>query len=285
MLNLIKMYMHKLFTSASTYVLIVILLGFTTLSVFSTGELSKRFEEHPDEYQAYLQELEEYTDDESVGVGYSPSVLKEDITVGSIAKDIYKGMFPCMLLTIFVALFVCSEYSSGFIKNISGQVSNRGKLFLAKLPILFLFNLLLMAVALVTIIATINPFVGVFKLGSSTELIKIFCMQYAASVTLGVFVAAIASMVRSMAISVTLGVCISTGLLGTIVTMLDTLLHKVFDSLSNEFSLRNYTISGNMNNMLPSATSENINRAFIVLAIFFFGSILLAYFNNKRRDV
>ena len=57
-----------------------------------------------------------------------------------------------LLVTIFIVVFVCSEYSAGFLKNTVSQVSNRSYIYIGKLITSLVFIALAYIAAIVAIV-------------------------------------------------------------------------------------------------------------------------------------
>lgn len=286
MLKLIKMYMKKMLLSRSTYVLLIIAAAFSCIFVFSMHEDQEYYRENPQAYQEdmeYMQELEE--DDDSVTVGYVVGTTGiEESTYAEFVDGMFPSMLPCLLIAIFVVIFVCSEHSSGYVKNVSGSVSNRGMLFLAKIPTIIVFSLLVIGVTLLLLLILFKPMMGYFHLGNGTELAKIIALDVGMYTVLAIVLGALCSIIRSTAISMTLGVMMTSGLIGVIYMLITSLLRYIFD-IGQDFNLSNYTVSGSIPQLVMGISDCVVERTIIVGCAFLVVSIIAGYFMNKKRDV
>ncbi len=285
MLNLVKMYMRKMMKSRSTYVLLIIAMLFSLITVFSMHQEEKYYKEHPQQYaedQAYQQELE---GDDAVTIGYTAgSATNQETTLAELADGMFPGMLPCLLLAIFVVIFVCSEHSTGFVKNISGLVPNRGMLFLAKIPTVLTFALLMMGVTLLALLIPFRPMMGYFHLGDGSEFAKMMALQVLIYAVFSILVAAIATVIRSTAVSMTIGVALTSGMVSLIYMLLTSALRYLFD-ISGSFMLSNYTVSGTIPQLCMGAEDKIISRGVIVGVVYLIVSIVAAYCINRKRDV
>lgn len=283
MLNLIKVYLLKMFKGKSTAILLLISIAFSLLTVAETHFMEEFFKDNPEQQQVYSQAMEE--SDSDMSVGYTAASMGiEQTSFCEMSEGIFAGMFPSLMLAIFVVLMVCSEYSSGYIKNLSGMVSNRGKLFLAKIPAILLFNLMLMAVNLATLLITFRPVMGYFISGGVGNLLASMGLQFVIYSVFGILIAALASIIRNTAVSMTVGVALTSGLFNLLYAGVNAILHYAFN-VSDEFVLSNYTISGTLPQMLHSASNEVLTRGLIVGGVYLILAIAGAYYLGKRRDV
>ena len=125
MLNLIKMDLYRMFRTKSLYVICIVLaaaLLFTTI-------LCKTDYEILNEADAVQQEQVAELTTENINVGMMvtlPTEPGEKVTVFDIFFGNSQGKFYALFLVIFAVLFSTADISSGYIKNIGGQVQSRG---------------------------------------------------------------------------------------------------------------------------------------------------------------
>ena len=74
-----------------------------------------------------------------------PTEPGEKVTVYDIFFANSQGKLYALLLVIFTVLFSTADISSGYIKNIGGQVRNRGTLIFSRAIALAVFTVLTMA--------------------------------------------------------------------------------------------------------------------------------------------
>lgn len=285
MLNLVKMYMRKMMKSRSTYVLLIIAVLFSLITLFSMQQEEKYYKEHPEAYAADQAMQQEMEGDDAVTVGYTAgTATNQETTLAELADGTFPGMLPCLLLAIFVVIFVCSEHSTGFVKNISGLVPNRGKLFLAKIPTIVVFTLLIMGVSLLGLLLPFRPMMGYFHLGDGSEFAKMMALQVMIYVVFAILVAAIATVIRGTAVSMTIGVTLTSGMFGLIYALITMALRYLFD-ISGSFQLSNYTVSGTIPQLSMGLKDSVMTRGITVGIIYLIVSIVAAYCINRKRDV
>lgn len=285
MLNLIRMYMRKMLKSRSTYVLLLLTVIFSLITIFSQQQEAEYYKEHPEQYAADQAMLAEMEGDDAVSIGYQAAAgTPEETSMLALMDGWLPGMLPCLLVAIFVVIFVCSEHSTGFVKNISGLTRNRGMLFLAKLPTVVLFTVLLIAATFLGMLIPFRPMLGYFHMGDGGDLLKLMALQTLLYVVFAVLVAAIATVIRSTAVSMTIGVALTSGMVGLIYALI-TMALRYFCGISGDFALSNYTVSGTIPQLGVAATDSIVTRGVIVGVVYLVVSIIAAYCINKKRDV
>ena len=146
MFNCIKMDLYRMFRMKSFYVVGIILAVatfFTTsMSVLAYNMMKEEIEQNP---QAYEQEIS--SDEEPVNLGMDVTIPTQPGEMVTVYDQVYanlQGKFIALFMVIFAVLFSASDLSSGYIKNIGGQMKNRGKLILSKAVALFIYTILTM---------------------------------------------------------------------------------------------------------------------------------------------
>lgn len=134
MLNIIKMDLYRMLKTKSMYVIWIVLAAILLI----TTSLCKTDYELSTEKDAMKQEqvTEPTVDNINVGMMVTlPTEPGEKVTVYDIFFANSQGKLYALLLVIFTVLFSTADISSGYIKNIGGQVRNRGTLiFPGQLP-------------------------------------------------------------------------------------------------------------------------------------------------------
>ena len=172
MLNMIKMDVYRMFRTKSMYVIWIILMASALLTSFLSkidyDAVNKEWEQQQAvERQAdtdgqtvdvvNAQDIEEQQADDSnkeqlsqqntdnVNLGMSvelPTEPGKKVTVMDVFFSNAQGKFYALFLVIFAVMFATADIKSGYIKNIGGQVSQRGcLLFQGQLCLPFLQQL------------------------------------------------------------------------------------------------------------------------------------------------
>ena len=124
MLNMIKMDLYRMFRTKSLYVIWTVL----AVALLITTSLCKTDYDSLNEEDAVQQEQIAEPTAENMNVGMMvmlPTEPGEKVTVFDIFFANSQGKFYALFLVIFAVLFSTADISSGYIKNIGGQVGNR----------------------------------------------------------------------------------------------------------------------------------------------------------------
>ena len=158
MFNLIRMDVYRMLHSISTWVILIFTAG---LAVFFIMMTDMDLQAIADDQQYARQMEAEYEDNTDTQLGiYSdtnPQWVSGDIDAAELAGAGIKSGLLTLLCIIFAALFMSAEQKNGYIKNIAGQLPNRGVLALSKMTAAALQVFLMMAVfaAVITLSAMI----------------------------------------------------------------------------------------------------------------------------------
>ena len=144
MLNMIKMDLYRMFRTKSMYVIGIILVSALLITTFLCKTDYDLLNEEDAIQQAQI--AEPTTDNINVGMMVTlPTEPGEKVTVYDIFFANSQGKLYALLLVIFTVLFSTADISSGYIKNIGGQVRNRGTLIFSRAIALAVFTVLTMA--------------------------------------------------------------------------------------------------------------------------------------------
>ena len=143
MLNMIKMDLYRMFRTKSLYVIWIVL----AVALLITTSLCKTDYDSLNEEDAVQQEQIAEPTVENMNVGMMvmlPTEPGEKVTVFDIFFANSQGKFYALFLVIFAVLFSTADISSGYIKNIGGQVQKRGALIFSRSIALAVFTMLTM---------------------------------------------------------------------------------------------------------------------------------------------
>ena len=193
-LNMIKMDVYRMFRTKSMYVIWIILLASALLTSFLSkidyDAVNKEWErQQAVESQAdtdgqtvdvvNAQDIEEQQADNSnkeqlsqqntdnVNIGMSvelPTEPGKKVTVMDVFFSNAQGKFYALFLVIFAVMFATADIKSGYIKNIGGQVSQRGMLIASRAVALALF--------------TAITFAGIFVFQAAANMLAFRCVVW-----------------------------------------------------------------------------------------------------------
>lgn len=230
MFNIFKMDLYKIFKSKSFYVmmiaLLIVVLGFSTLLRIT---LSMDYSEGKDSSLSLQTENSNIkTNDRGITEEEYYAVIeeiKDSMGIGEFINFQYGSPIIGILLSIFIAIFVCSESETGFIKNLIPIRNSRINLVLSKILVILIFIIIQAAVAVLASIAANLIVVG--KIGEIPyeEIMKYMGFQMMLLMAFGALMTLISYLFRSKAITMTIGILLSVNIHGQLLGMLDKIIN------------------------------------------------------------
>lgn len=260
MINILKVDLYKMFKAKSFYVIGIILAAFSALNAYAFAKISLDANE------------------ELLMLINSNFFVVFMQNVNSVVTYV----------TLFVVLFMVSEFSNGTIKNIATKGYLRESIYFSKLIVGAISTLIYVAVVALSIYL---PYIFVLRghITNEFEMPKYFINSFfimllhlLAYISIGLM---IASLVRKSGLSV---VCLFafTSLIPFILDMLDKLLASNFET---KFSLSKYFISGSLGYAISQADlsipDKDIVRVILVPICFFVASVAIGVTVFKKRDI
>lgn len=260
MINILKVDLYKMFKAKSFYVIGIILAAFSALNAYAFAKISL------DANEKLLM---------LVNSNFFVVFMQN---VNSVVTYV----------TLFVVLFMVSEFSNGTIKNIATKGYLRESIYFSKLIVGAISTLIYVAVVALSIYL---PYIFVLRghITNEFEMPKYFINSFfimllhlLAYISIGLM---IASLVRKSGLSV---VCLFafTSLIPFILDMLDKLLASNFET---KFSLSKYFISGSLGYAISQADlsipDKDIVRVILVPICFFVASVAIGVTVFKKRDI
>ena len=283
MLNMIRMELYRMFKTKSLYVIWLVLAAGI---LFTTG-LSA------DEMKTYTMEEKQEMYEYATGQQQSATVnLGMDVTVPTKPGDTVsvfdlfygniKGKFLALFMVIFAVLYSTADMTSGFIKNIAGQVRDRRGLVFAKGVSLFVYTVLTMLIF--TGIQTISNalFFDELVFGPVKEFLQYAGIQTLLHFALLIIVMCIAIVLRNNVISMMLSVCLCMNVLVIFYSFLDNLIAKAH---IKNFHVLEYTVTGNISFLETNVTAKMAVTALAVSIAFVIVMIEVCSTVFKKRDI
>ena len=283
MLNMIRMELYRMFKTKSMYVIwLVLAVGILFTTGLSADEMKTYTMEEKQEMYEYATGQRE---SETVNLGMDvtvPTKPGDTVSVFDLFYGNIKGKFLALFMVIFAVLYSTADMTSGFVKNIAGQVRDRRRLVFAKGVSLFVYTVLTMLIF--TGIQTVSNalFFDEFVFGPVKEF-----LQYAAIETLLHFaflmiVMCIAIVLRNNVISMMLSVCLCMNVLVIFYSFLDNLIAKAH---IKNFHVLEYTVTGNISFLETNVTAKMAVTALAVSIAFIIVMIEVCSTVFKKRDI
>ena len=281
MLNIIKMDLYRMLKTKSMYVIWIVLAAILLI----TTSLCKTDYELLTEKDGMKQEqvTEPTVDNINVGMMVTlPTEPGEKVTVYDIFFANSQGKLYALLLVIFTVLFSTADISSGYIKNIGGQVRNRGTLILSRAIALAVFTVLTMAGAFLFQAAANGIFFGELEWGNTKAILSYFVTELALHYALVLICMAIAIILKNNVISMVIAVCLTMNVMTIVYGVINGAIQKI--GIQN-FQIYKYTITGKLSLLPMNPSGNECLAAFGVAIVFIVMMISVSSVVFQKRDI
>lgn len=281
MLNIIKMDLYRMLKTKSMYVIWIVLAAILLI----TTSLCKTDYELLTEKDAMKQEqvTEPTVDNINVGMMVTlPTEPGEKVTVYDIFFANSQGKLYALLLVIFTVLFSTADISSGYIKNIGGQVRNRGTLISSRAIALAVFTVLTMAGAFLFQAAVNGIVFGELEWGNTKAILSYFVTELALHYALVLICMAIAIILKNNVISMVIAVCLSMNVMTIVYGVINSAIQKI--GIQN-FQIYKYTITGKLSLLPMNPSGNECLAAFGVAIVFIVMMISVSSVVFQKRDI
>lgn len=270
-----------MFRTKSLYVIWIVLaaaLWITTTACKTDYELMNKEESMQQE-----QITESTGDDIEIGMMVTlPTKPGENVTVFDIFFANSQGRFYALFLAIFTVMFSTADISSGYIKNIGGQIRNRGALIFARAIALAVFTVLTLFGAFLFQAVANRIVFGTLNWGNGKEILSYFLTEAVLHYAFVLICMAIAIILKNNVISMVISICLTMNVMTLVYGVID---HVVQKMGIQKFQIYNYTITGKMS-LLSINPSEKECVAAVGVAMLFIAVMLsVSSIVFQKRDV
>lgn len=241
MFNLIKMDLHRLFRTRSFYMIFGIISMFCVLMFFA------------------------------IDAGGMMEVSNQLLDL--VAMFFGNSIIP-MLLSIGVCIFVCSDYSSGYIKNIASGVKTKANIALSKFVTWTIATIIYFILLILLIYVLGSVFIGNIIIGDMSALIQYVGMSLYLHIVVVAFAILATCFLRNSAASITLTV-VATQFVGVLYVVLNKFLN---------INLIPYSVLSNVSGF-PVEYSDAWNKLLISGSIFLVIYIVSACIIMNKKDI
>ena len=283
MLNMIRMELYRMFKTKSLYVIwLVLAAGILFTTGLSADEMKTYTMEEKQEMYEYATGQQK-SDTVNLGMDVTvPTKPGDTVSVFDLFYGNIKGKFLALFMVIFAVLYSTADMTSGFIKNIAGQVRDRRGLVFAKGVSLFVYTVLTMLIF--TGIQTISNalFFDELVFGPVKEFLQYAGIQTLLHFALLIIVMCIAIVLRNNVISMMLSVCLCMNVLVIFYSFLDNL---IAEAHIKNFHVLEYTVTGNISFLETNVTAKMAVTALAVSIAFVIVMIEVCSTVFKKRDI
>lgn len=280
MLNAVKMDICRGLKGKCIYVTLICLAAFLVFSVAMTKE-DLRIQAGQEQFMDAASAGEQSA--QSIGL-YVTAPAKDALSM-TAADEIF-AHFSSRLIAIFVAVFAAlfslADIHTGFIKNIAGQIKKRHWLVFSKAIAIAVFTAVMTVIsAAVILIAQTVVFKGL-QWGNIPDLLAYIGAEYLLYTSFGLIIMCISMLIKNSTVSVTLGICLCMN----VQLILYGFINNAVSRLGIEnFSISDYTVTGNMSLLTMAPEADVLIRAVAVAVCFAAAAVAVTALVFRRRDI
>ncbi len=283
MLNMIRMELYRMFRTKSFYIIGLILTVGVVLTTYLTSFEMKAYmaEEKQEQYEYATGQGEE----EQVNLGMTINLLTEpgkDVTVFDVFYANLAGKFIALFIVIFAVLYSSADMTSGFIKNVAGQVRDRGGLVIAKAASLFVYCALMMLFFAAVQTASNGIFFDKLIWGPWKDFLLYGGVQILLHFSYALIAMCITILFRNNVISMIAVVCMCMNILVIFYGFIDKAVGKLG---IKDFHVADYTVSGKIMQLPMDATAKEAWISCAVAAVFIVAALVIGGMVFRKRDI
>ena len=277
MVNLIKMDVRRLFHSKAFFVVLILSAVISLFTLSAILGFAKMYLTISDA-GGYEMSAEEYMVIREV---FHLDWVEEGAEIGEliyIVLDI-SLFFSCIL----TAVFVIAEHESGYIKNIAGQIPNRGMLAISKLCPVLVYNFCIIAVFCLAASFAGLIFVPHIFSGNIPLLIEVLLTKFLLYIAVDTIILFICMTTKNKAFSVGVSVVSGLGVTGTLYDAISLFLSKVFGGI--DISISKFIPDGINGQISLASNTSTIIQALVVAVVYTVIFSCLSYMSLKKLDI
>ena len=273
MFNIIKADLYKMFKSRSFYLINLVFL-IITIAVGITVKVDvSRDYEAAQTYNIAMEEENSMTEDEYY-------MMQEEAIIEQDVKEfmsIQYSSITMLMIGVFLAIFVCSELDTGYIKNIIPLKTSRISLLVAKNVVSFVFILVQMALGFGGAMFSTFLLAGKINISNPRELIIYLGFQILLAMSFAASIILLSYLTKSKAAVMTIGVLLAINLQSVFLRLLDSFIRFTQVSLT-QFSIVT-------NSHLPVFDPSDYQRVLLISIGYFVVYNIFSLIRLKRLEI
>ena len=222
---------------------------------------------------------------ENINVGMMvtlPTEPGEKVTVFDIFFGNSQGKFYALFLVIFVVLFSTADISSGYIKNIGGQVQSRGALVISRAIALAVFTIMTLEGVFVFQAVANGIIFGYLEWGDARAILLYFATEVVLHYALVLICMTIAVTLKNNVISMVIAACLTMNVMTIVYGLVNNAIQKM--GIQN-FQIYEYTITGKLSLLPMNPGGKECLAAFGVALAFIVATIVAGSVVFQKRDI
>lgn len=281
MFNAIRMEIYRMFQSKSFYIALISLI----FTIFFSTNMSAQEWNHTtlEERQALHELFLNHAETDQIAIAVSiPTEPDSHVTVYDLFFANVKSKLIALVFACFTVIYSTADITSGYIKNIAGQLKNRRFLIYAKALSLLIYCTGSM-VLLVGIHAICNQlFFGYIEWGPWNAFLPYIGIQILLHYAFILFIMMLATVLKNniLTTALSIGFCINIQII--FYGFIDKLVNKIG---MTTYHTREYTVLGNISRIGMQITQKTAIQAILVTLVFLIFSVWIASTVFNKRDI
>lgn len=211
------------------------------------------------------------------------SWLDEGVTIDTVITFVL-SIGSLLISTIVTATFVNSEQTSGYIKNIAGQVSSKAMLIFSKVVTIAVVNLSIFVVySIFSTLAAVIFLSSILKMGNMLPFLGIIGAKFLLFMAIDAIILFLCTLTKSKSFAISIGTIYGIGAVGMVYNMVNTVISMYLKNI--KFNLEMFTPDGMDSKLFLSVDSGTIIRSVVVAVIYLIVFTMASCFLMKKRDV
>ena len=277
MIRLIKMDMRRLLHSKSFIIIIILSAAVSLLTLSAILGFAKLYLT-VSSVGVYELSEEEYTVVREV---FRLDWVEEGAEIGELIYTVLdiSLFFSCIL----TAIFVIAEHDSGFIKNIAGQIPNRGMLTISKLFPIAVYNFCIITVFCLAASLAGLIFVPHIFGGNMPLLIEMLLTKFLLYIAVDTIILFVCTTSKNKAFSIGVSVVSGLGVTGVLYDTVSLFLSKIFGGI--DISIAKFFPDGINGQISLVSNTSTIIQALAVAVVYI---VVFSYLSNlamRKLDI
>lgn len=276
MINILKMDLYRLFRSRTFWTFLGVTVVLAIANTFFTKVNLDIIAENDS-----MMALQEDTVNINIGVhaGFKQEWLSSDIYASDFFASSIGTRIILLICSICIPAFVYAEVKSGFVKNIAGQLSNKGILVASKIFVSGLWLLLIMALFSITSLVSGEIIWGDrFVIGGILSIVGIFSLQYLLHFMFAIVICTMS--VNGTRDSYIFGMACALGGMASIYTVINKLIDYV---TGNNIDVSKYMIDTNIIRITSDMSGTDLLR--VILSAVVVGALFAITSIRRKREI
>ena len=269
MAKLIKMDLYRLFKTKSFKILLLVSLSIAFIAVAVISGIAKLIPMLPEESQL------------SFALTFPFASWIENVSVFSVMYTSFY-VLSLMVISIATAIFISSEHSSGYIKNIAGQVKNKGMLVVAKFATLAIATGTIFVSYLAGAFASAQIFLhGSLNYAGFMDFAAVIGVKYLLFLAVVAIIIFLCTLTKSSSLAIAFGVIFGTGMTTIVYTAVSFFLETV---TKHSIQIASFTPDGFAFKLAMATSPEILAKGCVLSVIYIAVFLILSTVVMNKRD-